>query len=260
MEIQENKFDYLKTFSSIGLDAMQQVKFMSRLDTKYYFHKHVLRELLESIKPYYYILSINNDLILPYQTIYYDTLEDKMFTAHHNGKLNRYKIRRRSYVNSKLSFLEVKFKTNKGRTIKERISTSFNNMQFNAEEAVFLSSHTPFKIDELRPSLINNFSRITLINKNFSERCTIDLHLNFKGNNAPVELDELVIVEIKSEGNAPLSPLSKALRDKRIKVTGFSKYCVGRSYTDFSVKTNAFKAKLRNIQKLIHTSTNLIKY
>lgn len=35
---------------------------------------------------------------------------------HHNGKLNRFKIRQREYMDTKTSFLEVKFKNNQRRT------------------------------------------------------------------------------------------------------------------------------------------------
>ena len=42
---------------------------------------------------------------------------------HQNKKLNRYKIRQREYLISDISFFEIKFKSNKGRTIKKRIKT-----------------------------------------------------------------------------------------------------------------------------------------
>lgn len=255
----ENGYIKPDIFQPITLDEMQDVKLMNRVDTKYWFHIDKLQHLLESIQHNYYVLSINNALLLPYKTTYYDTVEDRMFVEHHNGKLNRYKIRRRSYVSSKMSFLEVKFKSNKGRTIKERIATEFGNNSFNEREDHFLLSHSPFTAAQLRTSLINNFSRITLVNKNFNERCTIDLHLNFEKGQKSVRLNSLVIVEIKSEGSACLSPLSKALRNNRIKSSGFSKYCVGRTLTDATLKQNAFKPKIRSIQKEIQSTSNSSK-
>lgn len=244
-------------FDPIRLEEMDQVKLMNRTDTKYWFHILQLPKLLESIKDNYYILKIDGQANLPYATTYYDTAENRMYAEHHNGKLNRYKVRRRSYVSSGISFLEVKFKSNKGRTVKKRISSEFGNISFTPEEKEFLSLHIPFSCADLKPSLINNFSRLTLVNKNFNERCTIDLNLGFKKADKQVSLNNLVIVEIKSEGNAANSNLARVLRDQRIKTSGFSKYCVGRMVTDSSLKRNAFKSKIRSIEKTIQTANNL---
>lgn len=244
-------------FKPIRLDEMTQVKLMNRTDTKYWFHFDQLQELLQLIKDDYFILKINGEAKLPYATTYYDTNANGMYGAHHNGKLNRYKVRRRSYVTSGISFLEIKFKSNKGRTIKSRVSTEFGEIEFTPEENEFLNQHIPFNCDNLSPSLINNFSRLTLVNKNFQERCTIDLNLGFKKDNKEVSLDNLVIVEIKAEGSPSKSPLARALRDQRIKTSGFSKYCVGRTVTDASLKRNAFKSKIRSIEKTIKTDNKL---
>ncbi len=244
-------------FDPIQLEEMNQVKLMNRTDRKYWFHYDQLEGLMQSIRDQYFILNINGQTILPYATTYYDTSKNKMFIDHQNGKLNRYKIRRRSYVASEISFLEVKFKTNKGRTIKKRISTDFGNILFSEKENTFLNQLVPFNCNDLQPSLSNSFSRLTLVNKNFKERCTIDLNLQFENHNRKVSLDHLVIIEIKSDGNSTASSLARALRDHRIKTSGFSKYCIGRTLTNPSLKRNAFKGKIRRIEKAIHSKTNL---
>lgn len=244
-------------FKPILLENMNEVKLMNRTDTKYWFHFNRLAILLKSIKDDYFILKIDEESNLPYTTTYFDTAVNKMFIDHHNGKLNRYKIRRRSYVSSGISFLEVKFKSNKGRTIKKRISSEYGNNVLTKNEMEFLGEKIPFCIDDLKPSLINNFSRLTLVNKNFKERCTIDLNLQFQYSNKKIALENLVIVEIKSEGNPSNSPLAKVLRDNRIKTSGFSKYCVGRTVTNARLKRNAFKNKIRKIEKTINTKYDL---
>ena len=251
MKIRETDF-----FAPIKLEEMEQVKLMNRTDTKYWFHKSNLETLLHQVQNNYFMLNMNGEVSLPYSTIYYDTNNDVMFTAHHNGKLNRYKIRRRSYVSSGISFLEVKFKSNKGRTIKKRIPTDFNN-NFNETENSFLQDITPFSVEDLSPSLVNNFSRITLVNKNFRERCTIDLNLGFKTDDKQIALNNLVIIEIKADGSPSASPLARALRNQRIKTSGFSKYCIGRTVTDSTIKRNAFKHKIRMIEKTINTENSL---
>lgn len=251
---EKTKADFM---DSILLEDMEQVKLMNRTDTKYWFHVEKLKEILMRIKEDYFVLTINGDSELPYSTTYFDTENNKMFSEHHNGKLNRYKVRRRVYVSSGISFLEVKFKNNKGRTIRKRIPSEFGNTLFTKLEYDFLSQHIPFDINDLHPSLVNSFSRLTLVNKNFKERCTIDLNLQFEIGDKMIALEDLVIVEIKSDGKSDHSPLAKALRDLRIKASGFSKYTVGRTLTDASLKRNAFKAKIRAIEKTIHYNTNL---
>jgi len=244
-------------FTPIRLEEMEQVKLMNRTDTKYWFHKDNLSQLLEAVQNDYFILNMNYEVALPYSTVYYDTDENRMFSAHHNGKLNRYKIRRRSYVSSGISFLEVKFKTNKGRTIKKRIPTNFNSTDFTIEEKDFLNELTPFSSERLNKTLVNNFARLTLVNKNFKERCTIDFNLQFSIGDNHISLNNLVIVEIKADGSPSASPLARALRNQRIKRSGFSKYCIGRTVTDASLKRNAFKRKIRSIEKVLHTENHL---
>lgn len=241
-----------KYFPPIKLDEMDRVKLMNRTDTKYWFHASRLPDILRQIELDYYLLEIDGQAKLPYSTTYYDTNANNMYRTHHNGKLNRYKVRRRTYVSSGISFLEVKFKNNKGKTLKTRISTQGGHSELSQEENAFLDQLIPFDCSELTPSLTNNFSRLTLVNKNFQERCTIDVNLGFKKANKEISLNDLVIVEIKSEGRPTNSPLARALRDERIKSSGFSKYCVGRAITDASLKRNAFKGKLRSIEKTIH--------
>ncbi len=247
-------------FDSIQLEEMDQVKLMNRTDTKYWFHRDHLPKVFSQIENDYLVLKIDNVSEMPYATTYYDTIDSNMFIAHHNGKLNRYKVRRRSYVSTGVSFLEVKFKSNKGRTIKKRIAAEYGNTLFNEQERLFLEHHLPFSPIELYPCLFNKFSRVTLVNKNFKERCTIDLDLHFQNNNKVSKLDNLVIVEIKSDGKSGGSPLAIALREQRIKSSGFSKYCIGSTLTDASLKRNAFKGKIRNIEKTIQSEINLYNF
>lgn len=243
-------------FSPIHLEEMEKVRLMNRTDTKYWFHESNLDLLLLSIEPNYYLLNMDGQVVLPYETMYYDTFKNGMYNSHHNGKLNRYKIRHRSYVSSGIRFLEVKFKNNKGRTLKKRIHSDFNK-GFSEKENNFLKALTPFSVEDLQPSLNNSFSRLTLVNKNFQERCTIDLNLSFTSKKKQLALHKLVIVEIKADGSSSASPLARALRDQRIKKSGFSKYCIGRSVTDTGLKRNNFKHKVRMITKTLNTIEQL---
>lgn len=239
------------SFKTIQLNEMDKVKMMNRTDTKYWFHINHLQTILNEIEEHYFMMDIDGDSLLPYTTTYFDTFENRMYLTHHNGHLNRYKIRRRTYMKSGISFMEIKHKNNKGRTMKTRINTNENIPLFSPEEGAFIAENSPFGIHELTPILINQFTRLTLVNKNFKERCTIDVDLQFKTSKEEIKVDNIAIVELKADGNSELSPLAKALRDHRIKSSGFSKYCTGRMLTDKKLKQNRFKQKLRTLNKTI---------
>ena len=247
------KTDYL---DQIVLSDMEKVKLMNRMDTKYWFEHSNLQPIIDSISSQYYLLHIGGNSQMTYATTYFDTGTNSLFGAHHNGKLNRYKIRKRIYMDSGIAFLEIKFKNNKGKTRKSRIPTEVNNMQLSNEDINFIQSKSPYNGNELSTALINEFTRITLVNKNFQERCTIDTDISYIHKNKRYELKNLVIVEIKSDGKPSHSPLVMALRDHRLKASGFSKYCVGRTLTDNSLKSNSFKKKIRMIEKV--TNSDLV--
>ncbi len=114
----ENKLHHiLSLFDPIGLDQMESVRLMRRVDTKFVFPVRHLDELLTGVVDDYYIVEIENEREQIYKTTYFDTVDYVMYHLHHNGKQNRHKVRIRKYVYSDQEFLEVKRKNNKGETI-----------------------------------------------------------------------------------------------------------------------------------------------
>jgi len=79
---------------------------------------------------------------------------------------------------------------------------------------------------------------------------TIDTGISFISPDKTVDMENLVILEVKSEKNSDESSLKRYLRDRRIKPAGFSKYCIGRALTDSSLKRNRFKQRIREIGKI----------
>jgi hypothetical protein len=201
-------------------------------------------------------VQVNGDKgISAYSTQYMDTHKLEMFLMHQNGKLNRQKIRIRSYVHSGVSFLEVKSKNNKGRTSKRRILVSRSDLQRMSdlpEAKVFLAAEALFGSDELSPALSNRFRRLTFINRRATERVTVDIGLSFLNHRTGREAaaEELMILELKQDGRQH-SDFRDILHRERIKPVSFSKYCMGTVLTDPCAKYNRFKNKWRTINKLI---------
>ena len=111
----------LNRFEPISLQEMDGVLLMNRTDTKFMVSRAQLDDMLLHLGANYRILEVGTARINRYQTLYFDTVDFRCYREHHNGKRNRFKIRKREYVESQLSFLEYKGKTNNGRTIKSRI-------------------------------------------------------------------------------------------------------------------------------------------
>jgi len=248
----------LREYSPICLKEMGNVKLMDRTDTKFIFHTEKLPGLLEKAKKIYRVLNIDNKMILNYRSLYFDTNEFFMYHSHHNGKQNRYKVRLREYVDTKKSYLEVKFKSNKGRTRKTRTKKKNIQTSLSDKSKKFIQEISPIDADKLIPKLWVNFSRITLVHKNKNERLTIDLNLKYNNvdNNNPFELSFLTIVEAKREKFSGTSDFINLLKDEKLHPTGFSKYCIGTILLNKYIKYNRFKEKLLTLKKINHDNGN----
>lgn len=243
--------EFLADFDSISLEEMGKVKLMNRIDTKYVAHISKVIELLDLAKSVYRIQEIDGQRNMPYYTCYYDTDDVDMYYQHQRGKKTRQKIRRRLYEGSDTPpFLEIKSKNNKGRTRKKRVSME------DGEDLTlygdFLDSHTEYLNEGLTPKIENHFYRITLVNKEMTERVTIDTGLEFHNftTDKQVKLPEIGIIEWKRDGSAVSSELKELLLRLRIHEGGFSKYCIGMALTDSDLKQNRIKKRLRYINKI----------
>ncbi len=244
----------LNKFEPISLKEMDGVKLMNRTDTKFTFNIAQFELALSEVLNDYRVLEIEGKRLSKYKTLYYDTDEYNLYTKHHNGILNRYKIRHRTYIESNIGFLEVKFKNNKGRTIKDRIKHKEVPQKWDVESQDFLSEMLPFDPETLVPVIWVNYSRLTLVNKNSPERLTIDLKLVFIKDDNTIALDDLVIAEVKQE-NRKASPFLTAMKKYHIREGSISKYCMGIALTCDDVKKNNFKEKLINIKNILNEHT-----
>lgn len=258
----------------IGLEEMKAVRLMNRVDQKYIAPAALLEPLLERVADGYYVQRIPcekgseprsplSERIAPYRTLYYDTADMAMYTMHHNQKLNRQKLRVRTYRSTDTTFFEIKNKDNKGKTRKERIRIDvgdFDAALAVAEVAEFVERQTPYNPrpdtatdrNALHACLENRFERITLVDRGMSERVTIDHGIRFHNRATGLDADiaHALVVEVKHEVGAPPSPIERALHEMHILPRRMSKYCIGTALTNPAVKQNSFKEKLLYIKKI----------
>jgi hypothetical protein len=243
--------DILEELDLITLNEMDNVKLMNRTDTKFVFTIDEFDKILEEVKHYYRVLEVKGQRLNRYKTLYYDTHDLSLYLAHHNGHLNRYKVRHRTYVESDTGFLEVKFKNNKGRTIKSRVKEHDPPFEWQGDSEKFLLTTQPFSPDNLLPTIWVNYGRYTLVHRTEPERLTIDTNLEFVKDSVSKQLIGLVIAEVKQDRRRS-SPFLKMMRKYHIREGGLSKYCMGMALTHDNIKKNNFKEKLLTLKHLIN--------
>lgn len=256
----ERLTDIISTFDPISLSEMEGVKLMNRIDTKYAVSIDLLPSILTAAKVDYFAQEIDGQRIATYDTLYYDTNTLDMYMRHHDKQLVRQKIRVRQYVDSNLTFLEIKRKNNKGRTKKKRIAVPGFDIHaetlgqskrelWSVED--FIATKSRYTWEQISPHLSTRFERITLVNKAKTERLTIDMNLIWDNvvTGKKKSFNNLVIIELKRDGNVS-SPMNKIMLDLRIHPFKISKYCIGTALTTPDIKKNRFKDKIRKIEKL----------
>jgi hypothetical protein len=146
----------------------------------------------------------------------------------------------------------VKTKTNKSRTIKNRLNgCSFSGL-LDTSYSDFIKEHSSVDPSVLKPVLINRFIRATLISFATIERITIDFNLSFTdfGSGDFIDMPYLAIAELKKEGYSVASTFNVVLKNMGIYPTGFSKYCIGSAILNNSLRKNILKPKLFKLKKI----------
>jgi hypothetical protein len=241
----------LGQFEPIELRDMESVALMDRVDTKYVLSQCRLVSLLEGLSRDYRVLEIDGRRLNRYRSLYFDTPDMALYLRHHAGNEVRQKIRSREYVDSGLSFFEVKRKTNRDRTIKQRLATP--GLQVRLSEAIedFLFQQFPLARPDLEPKLWSEFVRATFVSKSSRERLTLDIALGFAGWGRAISLPGVAVVEVKQDGFDRFSTVMRAMRSAGVPPRGISKYCLGVSLLYEGVKHNNFKPKLLLLQKIM---------
>ena len=239
----------LAAFDPISLEDMDNVKLMTRKDTKYSFHGDRLHDFLLTVKDQYQVLEVNGCRRNRYESLYLDTPDFFFYHQHHSGRLNRFKVRMRHYLESDDSFLEIKFKNNKYKTHKKRRPIDSISAPLAPDSLHYLENHTGYRIEDLEAKIMISYVRTTLVSKTRPERVTIDTELAFSHGFQKVAIPNLVIVEIKQE-NSGRSVFAEVLQKARVKPIGISKYCFGITSIYKGLKMNNFKEKLRLLNKI----------
>jgi len=249
----------LQAFPGITLSQMEKLSLQNRTDTKFMLPEGYLPMLLEKLSADYDILDVEGMRINRYETYYLDTSSFRFYFDHHNGKLNRYKIRFRKYPDNDLCFLEIKEKNNKGRTLKTRISVEKESDFVTGDAALFLQQHTPLKAADLKYNVSIFFRRITLISRQSQERLTFDTGMEFQKGDERFVPPPMLIAELKQEKTGP-SDFTRMMKRMHIRESSLSKYCYAMLCLFPELKHNNFKPALLQINRLTHAPSLITSF
>lgn len=242
----------LAAFDPVTLAGLNSVALLDRIEVKYLLPIRLLDDVLPLLRPHYSALTINSRQLSHYRTLYFDTVDLALYRRHHMGARHRYKVRAREYVESQVTFLEVKQKMNSWRTVKSRLPTHELITGMNRNALEFLRDKCPYNAVEFAPTLWNTYARATLASKTHCERVTLDIDLAFAWEGRKTALSTIAVAEVKRDGSSHSSDFIALMRKLGIRRTGFSKYCVGVSLLYPGIKYNRFRAAHRLIARLSH--------
>ena len=251
---EETLMPTLASFNSHGLEDLKAASLMERVDTKYVFDLSLLLQLLPDLNKKYSILEVCATRLCRYESVYFDTSGLLFYGMHQRGQSNRLKVRVRNYIESNIRFLEVKIKSNKGRTTKLRRQLQQGECVDSEASCRFLTECGVPYVSILQPCHTTGYQRIALANEDQCERITFDINLTnrFLRDNSTntVHLPQMVVAEVKQQKINRTTPVQRALRDLGVRASRYSKYCMGIVLTSpqqLPIKTNRFKRIERKI-------------
>lgn len=234
----------IDNFLPVSIETLNEKNLLTnRQDRKFIFSAELFNKVIEHCVLHYNILEITGVRSFRYSTTYYDTEDMHMYHQHQRGKKNRCKIRKRTYLENGNSFIEIKIKNNKDRTLKYRVPGNRPEDAFS-----LISSHTPYSVDALMETLSVNYRRITLLHKEKDEKITLDTELIFQNEKHQIAFDQLVFAEVKTT-DAHSIEFCQIMKSMGIRSGSLSKYCLGVMSFYPTIKQNNFKLSLKKLLK-----------
>jgi hypothetical protein len=246
----------LKRLSPTTLAQLDAVALLDRSDTKFVLTQSQLTAVLPALAQHYRVLEVQGQRMHRYRTIYFDTPELDLYRHHHAGRAVRHKVRSRLYVDTGLSFFEIKSKRDTHRTVKRRIATPEFLTHLTPDARAFVDGQIALGPQALQPALRNDFLRVTLVGKRYAERLTLDVNIQFDCEGRTAVLPGIVIAELKQGSPDQDSPFLHAMQQAQVAATSISKYCVGIGMLVATVEHDAFDEKLRHLERLMRTQAD----
>lgn len=260
----------LGRLGAIGLDALVgEAELLSRTDRKYLVPLADTVRMLERLDSRARVLEIDGRREFAYDSVYFDTPERLSYRLTAQRRRRRFKLRTRSYLDTGGAFLEVKTKSGRGATVKERMPYDpADRGRLTPEGRAYLAErlsrqgHDAALVERLRPVLVSRYRRATLLLPQGS-RLTVDTELRWiaaadavsvgsgagsgscsaSGTGRRLHLDGYAIIESKSVG--PAGEFDRALWRLGYRPGGLSKFGTGTAALHPELPSNKWARQLR---------------
>ena len=241
----------LSQLPAVGLEELTtEAALLTRVDRKYLVPSATARQIFSTFSSEARVLEMEGKRTFAYDSVYFDTpgLDSYMLAAH--GRRRRFKIRTRTYLDSAVSFLEVKTEGAREATVKERIPYELCDRDRLTEEGLAYVNETltaaigDARFAPLEPVLSTRYHRTTLYLPQSGSRATIDSGVIWQSPGGhPWLLDNAVVVETKS-GSAP-GPLDRHLWAHGVRPCRISKFATGMAALHPELPANRWNQTLR---------------
>jgi hypothetical protein len=215
----------------IGLEQLvARAGLQTRVDRKYVLPLAAVGEVLTALAATERIaaLEIGERRTFGYESVYFDTADLASYHLSARGRRRRFKVRRRTYLDSGESYVEVKTVGIRGATVKERVPAETGGPLPGAfvEAVLAAAGIDAVRSGDLRPVLRTAYRRSTLYLPATDGRVTVDTDLTWSVPSRPgVVLRGVAIVETKSTAGA--SAADRRLWRYGHRPTRVSKYGTG---------------------------------
>lgn len=238
--------DRVTALPSVGLEALNaDAALLTRVDRKYLVPPQVVEQVIAELTPELAALEIDGRRASAYRSVYYDTPGLVSFMSAARGRPQRFKVRRRDYLDTGESLVEVKLRSARGGTVKHRRelapSSEVARMLAIEDFAASFPQVAP-SAPLLQATLVTSYRRTTLLCA--SARITIDADVRATDEaGRQVDYGTALIVETKSVGAA--GAVDRALWARGFRPQRLSKYATSMAALDPALPSHRWNRTIR---------------
>ncbi|WP_148573777.1 polyphosphate polymerase domain-containing protein [Nocardioides caldifontis] len=217
-------------------ELVQEARLLRRVDRKYVVPLTWLPVLIGAVPTSTHVLDIDRQRAFAYRSAYLDTPDRRGYHLAGRGRRRRFKVRTRAYLDTGGCWLEVKTRSARGLTVKQRIPHPDAELAaLNGDGLAFIddvlrgAGLDDVHAEQLGPVLATAYRRTTLYLPDSGSRATIDVELGWTSLSGKqcrdLDRPSLAIVETKT-GSTP-SAVDRLLWTHGHRPARISKYGVG---------------------------------
>lgn len=190
-------------------ELTEKAALQTRVDRKYALSRAEAASVLAGLDPATRVLEIGGARASAYESVYFDSPDLLSYRMAAHARRRRFKLRTRSYVDSRETWLEMKTRGARSTTVKERVPYDIELRESLTTEGRAYAGEALRAIGvmasiDLAPTLITRYDRTTLFIErsllgNQSSRATVDTGLSWETSDGRMlHRPDLVIIETKS--------------------------------------------------------------